>query len=437
MPEIIIHRGAQTIGGSCIEINASGSRIILDIGMPLMEKGGEEIDAEKLENPSVENKILPDVKGLYKDEIPEIDAVFISHAHIDHYGLLNYIHPSIPVYLSKGSRALLEIGRVFHPDQNKVFFDNFRIFDHWKPMDIGALKITSYLADHSAYDASSLLIEAGDKKIFYTGDFRGHGRKAKLLDRLIKDPIKDVDCMLMEGTTIGGGHQDGFEDETGVEKAMGEIFSNQKDVCFVMAAGSNIDRLVSLYRATKKCGKTLVLDLYTYYVLDRLKAFTPALPPHKGDHIRIFYIRNHAQNIVDHLEKEILYKYKYRKIEISEIADNRRDMVLKLPVSAMKRIANELITTKPLDEANFVFSMWPGYLEKDDYYYAFCRKFNTELAKVHVSGHAYLDALKDLAAAMKPKMLIPVHTLSGDDFSKHFNNVLRVEDSVPCSIYMW
>ena len=428
MAQVIIHRGAHTIGGSCIEVNSNGCRILLDVGMPLMEKGGAEIAADKLKKPSIGNGILPDVKGLYKDQAPEIDAVFISHAHMDHYGLLNYIHPSIPVYLSKGSHALIDIGNVFYPDQNKVHFDNFKFFDHWQPFEIGPFKITSYLMDHSAYDASSLLIEADNKKVFYSGDFRGHGRKEVLLERMIKYPIKGVDCMLMEGTTLKGGHKDGFEDEAEVEKGLKDIFSAQKDVSFVMAAGSNIDRLVSIYRATKNSGKTLVLDLYTYYVLDRLKNFTESLPPHKDDHIRIYYIRNHCQNIVEYLGEKILYKYKHRKIEISEIADKRKDMVIKLPVSAMKRITKDLIKNEPLDGVKFIFSMWPGYLKKDNYYYDFCKDSNTELVKVHVSGHAYYDALKSLAHALKPKALIPVHTLSGDDFSNHFDNVVRIND---------
>ena len=66
MPQITIHRGAHTIGGSCIEVNSNGCRILLDVGMPLMEKGGAEIAPDKLENPSIDNGILPDVKGLYK-----------------------------------------------------------------------------------------------------------------------------------------------------------------------------------------------------------------------------------------------------------------------------------------------------------------------------------------------------------------------------------
>jgi hypothetical protein len=40
--------------------------------------------------------------------------------------------------------------------------------------------------DHSAFDAYGFLISAGDKSLFYTGDFRGHGRKGKLLDRFVE-----------------------------------------------------------------------------------------------------------------------------------------------------------------------------------------------------------------------------------------------------------
>ena len=96
-----------------MEISSNGCRIMIDMGMPLMEKGGAEIDSERLLNPSVENQILPDIKGLYKHEEPEVDAVLISHAHMDHYGLLNYIHPSIPVYLSKGSHGKRLINPIF------------------------------------------------------------------------------------------------------------------------------------------------------------------------------------------------------------------------------------------------------------------------------------------------------------------------------------
>jgi len=434
MAKVTIHRGTQTIGGSCVEIQYGGHRILIDVGTPLMQPGGDELNPRDLEYPSIENGILPDIKGLYKNDKPSISAIFISHSHIDHCGLLNYVHPDIPVYCSAGTHSLIKIGQVFYPDQSKIFFDNFKIFEHWKPSELGPFTITSYLMDHSGFDASSFLVEVDDKKIFYSGDFRGHGRKSKLTQRLIEKPISNIDCLLMEGTTLGGKHKVGFNTESEVENAFYEIFSTQKDVSFIAAAGSNVDRLVSLYKAARKSKKTLVLDLYTYYLLDQLKKITPGLPPFDRDNIRIYYIKGHAQNIVDHLDKSILFRFKKRKIELDEIVECREEMVLKLPVNAMKRISKKLIIARPLANAKFIYSMWQGYLDKDSYYEDFCNEYNTELIQIHVSGHAYLNDLKRFAGALKPKKIVPIHTLSRGDFSRYFENVTLHDDSIPFEI---
>ena len=39
--KIIIHRGTHEIGGSCVEIQSKKSRILIDIGMPLVKKDGD------------------------------------------------------------------------------------------------------------------------------------------------------------------------------------------------------------------------------------------------------------------------------------------------------------------------------------------------------------------------------------------------------------
>ena len=434
MPDIIIHKGAHTIGGNSVEIRSNQHRILIDLGTPLMAKGGGALDEKNLARPSVKNGILPDVKGLYKNDTPSVSAILISHAHMDHYGLLDHVHPNIPVYVSEGSQALINIGKVFYPNQSKIFFDTFKIFKHWKPFQVGPFKITSYLMDHSGYDASAFLIEINGKKIFYSGDFRGHGRKAKLLDNLINNPIPNIDCLLLEGTTLGGEHHIGFDSEAEVEQEFFNIFSNQKNLSIVIASGSNVDRLVSLYKATINSKKTLVLDLYTYYLLYQLKKITPGLPPFERDNIRILYLSGHAQNIVDHLDKNILYKFKHRKIETDEIIGRREEMVLKLPINGVRKIMLEITEKKPFKAGNFIFSMWSGYLEKDSSWLNFCNENKMDLVKIHVSGHAYLKDLKRLTGALKPKKLIPIHTLSRESFDSHFENVALYDESVPFEV---
>ena len=57
--------------------------------------------------------VLPRIKGLYEWDFPEFDAIIISHAYLDYYGLLKYVHPEIPVYVSAGTQKLNKITREF------------------------------------------------------------------------------------------------------------------------------------------------------------------------------------------------------------------------------------------------------------------------------------------------------------------------------------
>jgi len=426
-----IHRGTHEIGGTCVEVQCKGSRIILDLGLPLMGRNGVELDFTNLTKPSVENGILPNVEGLYKFQKPSVDAVFITHPHLDHYGLLDFVHPAIPIYLSKGAQKVIEVGNMFQTKE--TIFQNSKNYTHWNKFTIGPFSITAYLMDHSAFDSSAFLIESEGKKIFYTGDFRGHGRKGKVLNNLIKNPITDVNCLVMEGTTLGGSHE-GYRYEIAVEQKMQELFVGQKDLMFVIASGSNIDRMVSIYKAATKAGKTLVLDLYTIYLLDELKKEWPSLPPHKLDNIRVFYIKQHADSLVNKIGVDILYKYKPRKIEIDEIIKFRQKMVVKLPLSAQQRIARAADKEKNLNSSKLIYSLWAGYLDKNSATDDFCKKYKIEMIKIHTSGHAYLKDLQRLSIALKSKALIPVHTSNSNDFGRYFSNVVQLDDGVPFEI---
>ena len=62
---IIIHRGTQEIGGSCVEVSTGNSRILIDFGMPLVNDRKESFDSKILTGKSLTDlkklKILPDI----------------------------------------------------------------------------------------------------------------------------------------------------------------------------------------------------------------------------------------------------------------------------------------------------------------------------------------------------------------------------------------
>ncbi|RME58524.1 MBL fold metallo-hydrolase, partial [Candidatus Parcubacteria bacterium] len=59
---------------------------------------------------------------------------------------------------------------------------------------------------------------------------------------------------------------------------------------------------------------------------------------------------------------------------------------------------------------------------------AFPSKHGGEWNIIHTSGHAWLEDLQWLAEKIQPTMLVPIHSLHGDKFSKYFANVVRIRD---------
>ena len=64
----IIHGGANRIGGMCIEVASDdGTRILLDLGMPLYDANHEDFPRDTQQRPTREliaEKVLPDVAAL-------------------------------------------------------------------------------------------------------------------------------------------------------------------------------------------------------------------------------------------------------------------------------------------------------------------------------------------------------------------------------------
>jgi len=200
-----IHRGTQEIGGSCVEVWTEKTRIVIDIGMPLVNKDGTEFDSRNVESKSINElrreTILPDINGFYEGDNIRADAVLISHPHLDHYGLGSFVNKAIPFYLGKSAHKLIDIARLFIGRGLEI--DKAHYFDHRKPFSIGDLNITPYLNDHSGFDAYGFLIECDGKRIYYTGDFRAHGRKEGIFRQFVNNPPPNVDYLLMEGTNLG------------------------------------------------------------------------------------------------------------------------------------------------------------------------------------------------------------------------------------------
>jgi ribonuclease J len=183
-----IHRGASEIGGNCVELEAYGKKLLLDLGRPL---------ALPIGAPAA----LPEVLSSGRD--PHLLGIVITHPHLDHYGLLLEVEAHIPVFIGEAASRILSESAFFGPFG--IHLQPAGHLRHREAFEVGPFRITPYLNDHSAFDAYSLLIEAAGRRLFYTGDFRAHGRKAELFNEFIRRPPTGVHALLMEGTHVREG----------------------------------------------------------------------------------------------------------------------------------------------------------------------------------------------------------------------------------------
>ena len=436
-----IHRGANEIGGSCVEVAAGNTRILLDFGMPLSDSLGGDFAESAIEGKSIneliEKKILYPIKGLYKGVPPQIDAILISHSHKDHYGFLKYAHPDIPVYMSNGAQKLVKILNIFVRKEGRLQLPRaVKTVCDRKSFDVGDLLITPYLVDHSAFDAMSFHVveKTSGKNIFYTGDFRAAGWKRKLFDRFVSNPPKGVDSLIMEGTMMGR-EAGKYPTEQDVLNRMVDILrETDNKVTFVCCSSQNIDRIVTFYKAARKTKSLLVIDPYTACVLNVIKSPRNHIPQMDWDSVKVFVANYYGKGDVyvgkinDSEFKGLLLEIGRAKIKPNDFPGlNKKALVL------MRGSMLPAIEKIPcIKGSKIVYSQWRGYIEKNSSearkFNDFVRKYEMCLEHVHTSGHATVDKLKEFAAALKPKQIIPIHTEHAERFKEFFEPVKILKD---------
>lgn len=404
--QVCIHRGTQQIGGTCIELASGGQRILLDLGRPL---DLDEADAQRA---------LPAIPGL-RTGGEGLLAILLSHPHQDHVGLVQHTHVSIPVGIGRAAAEILDraaswLGQPLlraHP------------LLHWEdrtPIEIGPFRITPFLVDHSAYDAYALLVEADGQRLLYSGDFRGHGRKAELFQRLRSTPPADTDVLLMEGTVIGrdAAHRE-FPTESDLETAFVERLRAAQGLSLVWTSSQNVDRIVTVFRAARRTGKRLILDAFTAEML--AATGNPNLPNAEwGANIGVYVPEWMRRKIKRDGAFDVLERFAANRVFVDRLENPANEILLFRP-GMMKEIAAKA----PLAGAQLLYSNWSGYLEAPATapVRTWLEAAGIPLYPIHTSGHASVPDLQRFAQAIAPKMLVPIHSFETARFAEFFSNV--------------
>ncbi len=408
--KVKVIKGTNQIGGCITEIASDEARIIIDFGLDL----NDDIIDDKKDSLEIEGLTIG--KSSY-------DAVFITHSHGDHIGLISKINRDIPIYIEEKSKIIYELTNDFTNIENKKL--NINNFEFNKPIKIKDLTITPYITDHSAYNSAMFLIESNGKRILHTGDFRTSGRKGLVFKKSL-EKIGHIDCLITEGTSFSRDNIKNKE-EWQLEIDASELFKNYNQV-FILQSSTNIDRLVSFFKASTRNNKNFIEDLFTATITNNLNVIIPK--PREFNNVSVWIPRIYNKKSKEFKEKYIKPMEQYKNSRVFH-----SDYTMMIKVSMLEDI--KMLKEKGLiTNACLVYSMWEGYKEQQamQEFLQEIEKLGIKIITLHTSGHADLDAMKWLEDTLKPNIVIPIHTTNKEKANKLFKNAKVLEDNEEITI---
>ena len=419
--KITFHSGVLTIGGTIIEVAYEDSHIFFDFG-------SEYNPAAKV-NPTdlqglLDEKLVPFLDNMFDPKIPlkgyeskennfKNTAVFLSHIHLDHSKIVNYLNPEVPLYTLEGTKSLLNTLTInndfLFPLYENNGIKNTRDVNGVKEnevVQVGKIKVKVMPVDHDAYGACGLFIETPDLTIAYTGDIRLHGYRKDATLNFCKES-ENCDVLLIEGVTVSFQelNEDARVPADDNEMAVIETINNivkenpNKQITFNYYI-ANVERILNILKTNPR---TVVLDSYSAYVVKEAAGY------------EAYYYD--LDNKEYGLNPEL-------KIEFEELINDTEKYFWQLGTLALKHF-NEL-----KEGGVYIHCDAQPLGEFDPAFEPFVKSFadrNIEFNRVVCSGHARPYDLIEIINLIKPKLLAPIHSYRPEKLYNENGDMILVE----------
>ena len=503
MTKLSFFGGIGTIGGNCCILENNGSRIMLDNGMCFSKEGKfyKDFLSARMGNDLrdfLNLGLIPKIGGIYgKEKLidtcindvdsraqymlttdlesyesfikrnghPYIDAIILSHLHLDHTRNLIFMAPEIPVICSQITYDFLtiisdltnydflnyyysirsELGKTsYFPNAVKKFKKtkkrNFIIPKPKEVIKISNFKITGYPVDHSVPGAMAFRINTSDNKnIVYTGDIRFHGHdfeKEPSVNFIREISSIPIDILISEGTRINeevGLSEGGVFDE--VLKVLKSDISLNEKMIFTSFPWKSISRFLTVFKIAKELGRILVVHPKLAYVLhhfgnddtlgiknmlhdNNIRIYQPrkgSMSYSKGDYVNAKECISFETNWKDFENiKSLLYPLEYGEdifVTAYDIHENPHKYILQLEFYSL----SELIDIRP-PEHSYYFNLKTepfneeGMIEQK-VLRNWIKRYNLDFkTDIHASGHASGKEILDMINHINPKKVFPIHT---------------------------
>ncbi len=489
MTSLTFYGGINEIGGNKILLEDNKAKIWLDFGMSYSQfyKYYAEFLVPRKYNALkdfFEFNLTPDLKGLYRDDFLKkmrrkpvkklnYDAVFLSHAHLDHSAYITHLHKDMPIYCGKTTKLILQAMQdtgsgsfndyiiykeAFVTRNNKAipkYPRNIITFRTKDKIQIKDLTIEPVHVDHSLPGSYGFIIHTSKGPVVYTGDFRLHGRKKSLTEDFIKKAEKEQPVvMICEGTRIKEPMPKkcpkcGYEwdkisrtmdmTEAEVKQKITKLIADTKGLVVANFPPRDLDRLNTFYKAAKENDRKLVIDFKQAYLLKLLEEDEKLNVPKINDkNIIIFAEKSRFGTIVEEeipFEEQVKDYYAWQRpfLELKNClhCEDLKNMQKEIVFYCSFFDLGHLIDIRPIKGSNYIYSLCEPFNEEMVLDFERIKRwlehFKLPLHMAHASGHANKEKIKEVIERINPKTVIPVHTEGAEEFRKIYKNVKLVK----------
>jgi len=338
MVKVTVFDGADSIGGNKIHLDFDGRGLFFDFGQNYRRMSEYYTDFLKPRSARgvhdyFEMGLIPDIPQIRLDAISDdvdrshqsklrVDALFISHAHMDHIGHAGFLDFNVPFVASPMTavimKAMKDCGqrgcetecvygqtRVKDPKDGRIVkalrmkkdetyqgrdflltsppSNDLRVF--WEEsvysngIKAGEFLENDYLdfgfqsfdVDHSIYGATAYAIETSHGYVVYTGDLRRHGLFREKTDTFVEKVAElDPAALIIEGTRTTRG-ESAYVDEKVVKDTCLAAVKEERSLVVADFSPRNFERLDTFLGIAEEAERMLVVTKKDAYYLQALQ----------------------------------------------------------------------------------------------------------------------------------------------------------------------
>jgi ribonuclease J len=501
--KVTVFDGAGCIGGNKIHLGFDDRGVLFDFGtnfnqMNLYYDEFLQPRASRGIHDHLDMGLIPKVNWYREDLVPDdvdlsgapdlpVDALLISHAHIDHFGCAGFLDLDIPFVSTPMTAALIkamnDCGRadpgaecayctVKGPGTDRrtvvagkgsyVARDFFLtgghtngLGDFWarskgktkglEPGELGAmasidLEIKAMEVDHSIYGATAYAVETPAGWIVYSGDIRLHGVCGDKTRKFMADAkALSPAALIVEGTRTSREDAHYQLSEADVASRCRAAAEDVDGLMIADFSARNFERLDAFMEIAKGTGRSLVVTIKDAYFLDAMRLVDGV---DRLSKVLVYgELKSRGSKVKDSVEEQI-----GRLVDPMEISMHPWEHILCFSSYDM----GNLLDIRPKG-GRYIYSSSEAHSE--DQVFDFVRlhrwisRFGMEVRGFqekkgnitfepgyHASGHASADDLEKVVEAIDPGLVIPVHTFRPEFFQELDRKVALPVPGVPIDI---